>query len=172
MTRDCLVLAPPPVDVSPAPGKLLRFLGYRAVAAGELEALADERPPPDHAKEREQNRIPVEIAPGKEITLSPGEHSELIRAIIERFAPRFAPGSVLVYAGDTGDKWGYFDAPLLAGLGVDVDSHGKMPTWCCTSQRKTGCCWSSPSPVTARSMASVTPSWRSCSPDRLPDWSM
>lgn len=80
-----------------------------------------------YAKEREQNRIPVEIAPGKQITLSPGEHSELIRAIIEDFAPRFAPGSVLVYAGDTGDKWGYFDAPLLAGLGVDVDSHGKMP---------------------------------------------
>jgi hypothetical protein len=80
-----------------------------------------------YAREREQERIPVEIAPGKEITLSPGEHSELIRAIIEEFAPRFAPGSVLVYAGDTGDKWGYFDAPLLAGLGVDVDPHGKMP---------------------------------------------
>lgn len=80
-----------------------------------------------YAMEREQNRIPVEIAPGKEITLSPGDHSELIRAIIEDFAPRFAPGSVLVYAGDTGDKWGYFDAALLAELGVDVDSHGKMP---------------------------------------------
>lgn len=80
-----------------------------------------------YAKEREQNRIPVEIAPGKEITLSPGEHSELIRAIIEDFAPRFAPGSLLVYAGDTGDKWGYFDVALLAELGVDVDSHGKMP---------------------------------------------
>ena len=80
-----------------------------------------------YAKEREQNRIPVEITPGQQITLSPGEHSELIRAIIENFAPRFAPGSVLVYAGDTGDKWGYFDAALLAGLGVDVDSHGKMP---------------------------------------------
>jgi hypothetical protein len=80
-----------------------------------------------YAKEREQNRIPVEIAPGKKITLSPGEHSELSRAIIEDFAPRFAPGSVLVYAGDTGNKWGYFDAALLVRLGVDVDSHGKMP---------------------------------------------
>ncbi|BBJ23050.1 BsuBI/PstI family type II restriction endonuclease [Candidatus Nitrotoga sp. AM1P] len=80
-----------------------------------------------YAMEREQNRIPMQIAPGKEITLSPGEHSELIRAIVEEFGPRFAPGSVLVYAGDTGDKWGYFDAPLLAELGVDVDSHGKMP---------------------------------------------
>ena len=59
--------------------------------------------------------------------LSPGEHNKLIRAVVEDFAPRFAPGSVLVYAGDTGAKWGYFDAPLLAELGVIVDSHGKMP---------------------------------------------
>jgi hypothetical protein len=80
-----------------------------------------------YAKERQQNRIPVRIAPGKVITLSPGAHSELIRAIIEDFAQRFTPGSVLIYAGDTGDKSGYFDAALLAGLGVDVDLHGKMP---------------------------------------------
>jgi len=80
-----------------------------------------------YAKEREQNRIPVEVAPGRHITLSPGLHSQLIRSIIEDFAPRFAPGSLLVYAGDTGEKWGYFDAALLAGLGVNVDSHGKMP---------------------------------------------
>ena len=77
--------------------------------------------------DREQNRIPMQIAAGKEIMLSPGAHSELIRAIVEDFGPRFAPGSVLVYAGDTGEKWGYFDAPLLKKLGVDVDSHGKMP---------------------------------------------
>lgn len=80
-----------------------------------------------YASEREQHRVPVKIAEGKEISLSPGEHSELIRSIIEDFAPRFAPGSTLIYVGDTGDKWGYFDAPLLAELGVDVDSHGKMP---------------------------------------------
>lgn len=80
-----------------------------------------------YAKEREQNRIPVKIGPGKEITLSPGEHSELIRAIIEDFAPRFAPGSVLVYAGDTGNKWSYLDTALLTELGISVDPHGKMP---------------------------------------------
>lgn len=80
-----------------------------------------------YAKEREQNRIPVQIAESKKITLSPGEHSQLIRVIIEDFGPRFAPGSVLIYTGDTGDKWGYFDAPLLADLGVNVASHGKMP---------------------------------------------
>jgi adenine-specific DNA-methyltransferase len=80
-----------------------------------------------YAKEREQNMIPVQIAPSEKIHLSPGEHSDLIRAIIEDFAPRFAPGGVLVYAGDTGAKWGYFDSDLLEKLGVSVDSHGKMP---------------------------------------------
>ena len=80
-----------------------------------------------YAKAKKHHRIPVSIAPDQEITLSPGQHSELIRAIIEEFAPRFAPGSILIYAGDTGDKWGYFDKTLLCALGVDVDSHGKMP---------------------------------------------
>ncbi|MDP2828879.1 MAG: BsuBI/PstI family type II restriction endonuclease [Sulfuricellaceae bacterium] len=80
-----------------------------------------------YAKVREQARIPVRVAPGKEIQISPGEHSELIKAIIENFGSRFVPGGVLIYAGDTGDKWGYFDEALLEKLGVVVDSHGKMP---------------------------------------------
>lgn len=78
-------------------------------------------------KAREMAKIPVTLGNGNEIRLSPGGHSELIKAIIEEFAPRFAPGSTLVYAGDTGEKWGYFDQPLLTKLGVEVDSHGKMP---------------------------------------------
>lgn len=115
-------------QVEPAALTLLRTFGTPAWHDALTAYLAQrETLIARYAKEREQNRIPVEIAPGKEITLSPGEHSELIRAIIEDFAPRFAPGSVLVYAGDTGEKWGYFDAPLLADLGIDVDSHGKMP---------------------------------------------
>ncbi|MDR3281254.1 MAG: hypothetical protein LBT23_12185, partial [Synergistaceae bacterium] len=80
-----------------------------------------------NAKAREQKLVPVEIDNGKDFSLSPGKHSELIKAIIEDFAPRFVPGSALVYAGDTGNKWGYFNGTLLAGLGIMVDSHGKMP---------------------------------------------
>lgn len=115
-------------QVEPAALALMRSFGTPAwhdnltAYLTERETLAAR-----YAKQREQNRIPVQIEPGREITLSPGEHSELIRAIIEDFAPRFAPGSLLVYAGDTGEKWGYFDAALLADLGVEVDSHGKMP---------------------------------------------
>ncbi|EMA6782347.1 restriction endonuclease [Escherichia coli] len=115
-------------QIEPAALSMLRTFGSPAWHDSLTTYLAErETLVTRYAKEREQNRIPVEIAAGQQITLNPGEHSELIRAIIEDFAPRFAPGSVLVYAGDTGEKWGYFDAPLLAGLGVDVDSHGKMP---------------------------------------------
>jgi hypothetical protein len=115
-------------QVEPAVLTLLRTFGTPAWHDNLVAYLAEHQTlVSKYAKERVQNRIPVEIAPGKEITLSSGEHSELIRAIITDFAPRFAPGSVLIYAGDTGDKWGYFDAALLTGLGVDVDSHGKMP---------------------------------------------
>ena len=115
-------------QIEPGALALLRQFGTKAWHNALATYLANrETLVARYARERSQNRIPVEIAPGKKITLSPGEHSELIRAIIEDFAPRFAPGSVLVYTGDTGDKWGYFDAPLLSELGVEVDSHGKMP---------------------------------------------
>lgn len=96
-------------------GKLTEYLAKRQTLAAR------------YASERKQNLIPVKIAPGEEITLSPGEHSELIRAIIEDFGARFVPAGLLIYAGDTGEKWGYFDAALLSKLGVSVDSHGKMP---------------------------------------------
>ena len=61
------------------------------------------------------------------IHLRPGEHSELIKGVIEEFARRFVPGGTLVYVGDTGEKWTYFDEETLAKLGIVVDSHGKMP---------------------------------------------
>lgn len=80
-----------------------------------------------YANEREQRKLPVKLKNDLAFQISPGEHSELVKAIIEEFSPRFAPGAQLVYAGDTGDKWGYFDAVTLKNLNVEVDSHGKMP---------------------------------------------
>jgi len=115
-------------QIEPETLKLLHTFGTKAWHNNLTTYLANrETLTARYAKERKQNRIPVKIAKGKEITLSPGEHSELIRAVIENFAPRFVPDGILIYAGDTGDKWGYFDAPLLSELGVEVDSHGKMP---------------------------------------------
>lgn len=79
------------------------------------------------AKHRKMQMIPVQVEDGVSIDLTPGVHSELIEAIITQFAPRYAPGSEVIYVGDTGDKVGYFREERLRELGVTVDKHGKMP---------------------------------------------
>lgn len=116
-------------QVSPAGLALLRSYGtkswtanlaaYRAKNASLVE---------QYAVQRAMNQIPVTLASeNKKLNLTPGEHSTLIKAIIEDFAPRFAPGSVLIYAGDTGQKFAYLDETALKQLGLAFDSHGKMP---------------------------------------------
>ena len=80
-----------------------------------------------YAKERKQNRISIKIAKNKKLSLSPGEHSALIKGIIEEFGARFVSGGSLIYAGDTGDKMAFLDKELLSSLGIKIDHHGKMP---------------------------------------------
>ncbi len=63
----------------------------------------------------------------KSCEFTPTEHAELMRAITEDFAPRFAPGSKLIYVGETKQQPHYFDETLLSSLGVTVDAHGQMP---------------------------------------------
>ena len=99
--------------------------GWKKALLSYLETrqtLADQ-----FARHRDMQRIPVVINRSHKIKLSAGKHSDLIRAIIEEFVPRFVPGGELVYVGDTGTKWGYFDEKLLHTLGVKVGNHGKMP---------------------------------------------
>jgi hypothetical protein len=72
-------------------------------------------------------KLPVKLATGATLRLSPSDHGRLIKAIIEEFAPHFVPGGALIYARDSGEKWGYFDQELLAKLGVGVDTHATMP---------------------------------------------
>ena len=108
--------------------KLVKSYGgkdWEGLLAGYLEnttTLAQK-----YSREREQVKIPVEVSEDLILKLSSGEHSVLIKDIIEEFGPRFVPGSKLIYVGDTGSKFGYFDEELLAKLGVQLDNHGKMP---------------------------------------------
>ncbi|MEH2200628.1 BsuBI/PstI family type II restriction endonuclease [Nostoc sp.] len=79
-----------------------------------------------YAQEREMSRIPIVIN-GEIKTLSPGGQNILIEKIINDFAPRFTPGGKPIYVGDTDEKFIHFDEAALADLGVNIDSHGKMP---------------------------------------------
>lgn len=115
-------------QIEPETLRLLRKFG-RAAWAKSLTAYLKNRKTKvaRYARAREMQKLPVRLATGETMRLSPGDHSEIIKAVIEEFAPRFVPGGVLIYVGDTGEKWGYFDNELLTKLGVQVDGHGKMP---------------------------------------------
>jgi len=80
-----------------------------------------------YAQARSMRRIPLTLAAGVAIELSPGGQNALIRQIIDEFCPRFTPGARPLYVGDTRQKWAYFDEAGLRALGVVVQEHGKMP---------------------------------------------
>lgn len=80
-----------------------------------------------YAQERSMQRIPIRVNSAENILLSPGGHNILIKKVINDFCSLFIPEGSLLYVGDTGDKWGYFDKQSLEALGVTVDAHGKMP---------------------------------------------
>lgn len=115
-------------QVEPNALALFRKFGTKAWTQNLLNHLETRQTLADQfAKHRDMQRIPVTIKNGLKIKLSAGNHSHLIRAVIEEFVPRFVSGGELVYVGDTGTKWGYFDEKLLHALGVKAGSHGKMP---------------------------------------------
>jgi len=79
-----------------------------------------------YARERDRQRIPVQLAGGQEIRLSPGEHNALVKRILDDFCQLFTPGGQIIYVGDTQAKWAYFDRERLEKLGVKIEEHGKM----------------------------------------------
>ena len=79
-----------------------------------------------YASKRAVRKMPVRIN-GLELTFSPGKHNQLQRAIIEEFAPRFAPNSECLYVGDTIEKDLVKNENKLRELGFAITLHDKMP---------------------------------------------
>ena len=71
-------------------------------------------------------KMPVKIN-NKDFTFSPGKHNQLQKAIIEEFAPRFAPNSECLYVGDTIEKDMVKNTEKLSRLGFEITLHDKMP---------------------------------------------
>lgn len=71
-------------------------------------------------------KIPIRIN-GQNLEFSTGKHNELQKAIIEEFAPRFAPNSIVLYVGDTRDKDLYKDEKNLKELHITMGEHEKLP---------------------------------------------
>ena len=79
-----------------------------------------------YASKKRMQKMPVKIN-NKDFTFSPGKHNQLQKAIIEEFAPRFAPHSECLYVGDTIQKDMVKDIDKLSQLGFEITLHDKMP---------------------------------------------
>ena len=79
-----------------------------------------------YASKKEMEKMPVRIN-GEDYTFSPGKHNQLQKAIIEDFAPRFAPNAECLYVGDTIQKDLKKEEERLKELGFTITLHDKMP---------------------------------------------
>ena len=79
-----------------------------------------------YASKKKMSMMPVKIN-GQDFSFSPGKHNELQKAIIEEFAPRFAPNSGCLYVGDTIEKDLVKNVEKLTELGFEITLHDKMP---------------------------------------------
>ena len=79
-----------------------------------------------YASKKRMEMMPVCVN-GKELKFSPGKHNALQRAIIEQFAPRFAPSCECLYVGDTIKKDLIKNVDKLSQLGFSITLHDKMP---------------------------------------------
>ncbi len=80
-----------------------------------------------YARRRASKSIPVKLPGGGQVVLSPGKHNVLQHEVVEVFLPRFAPGALLLYLGDTDHKALHVEADRLAELGIPVNEHDKLP---------------------------------------------
>lgn len=79
-----------------------------------------------YASKKTMPMMPVKIN-NVDYVLSPGSHNQLQKAILEEFAPRFAPNSECLYVGDTTNKDLVKNVNKLSELGFEITLHDKMP---------------------------------------------
>ena len=79
-----------------------------------------------YASKKQMQKMPVLIN-GDQFQFSAGKHNQLQKAIIEEFAPRFAPNSQCLYVGDTAEKDLLKNEEKLQELGFQITLHDKMP---------------------------------------------
>lgn len=79
-----------------------------------------------YRNKKEMKKMSVLIN-SEEFKFSPGAHNELQKAILEEFAPRFAPNSECLYVGDTIKKDLVNNVKKLKELGFEITLHDKIP---------------------------------------------
>jgi hypothetical protein len=80
-----------------------------------------------YKKPHHYKQTPLHLPDGSVLQLSPGKHNQVQAAVLKEFGPRFAPGAVLVYFGDTAKKNLFCDSQLLSEIGIQFSNHDKLP---------------------------------------------
>ena len=107
--------------------KLLKSLGTDSAERQFRRFLAYHEKLVDiYASKKKMTMMPVKIN-GSDFHFSTGKHNQLQKAIIEEFAPRFAPNSECLYVGDTIEKDLVKNSDKLSKLGFSITLHDKMP---------------------------------------------
>lgn len=78
-------------------------------------------------RRRTKQLVPVKFPNGKQVSLSPGAHNKLQKAVVEDFATRFPEEPTLLYLGDTAKKSLYIEAEILKSLRFPITEHDKLP---------------------------------------------
>ncbi len=78
-------------------------------------------------RKRNLEKIPVRLPSGINLHLSPGEHNELQKLIVEEFLSRFGMGADVLYIGDTTNKQLYKDDRNLNEIGFFTLEHDELP---------------------------------------------
>lgn len=119
--RNCYQVQPAALDV-------LRMYGL-GDWDGQLTAYLDDVPGlrAQYESARTLELIPVTLADGRAVTLTPGGQNVLMKQMVEDFCARWTPGGYVLYIGDAGKDDPVYDKAKLSELGVELDKHGKFP---------------------------------------------
>ncbi len=80
-----------------------------------------------YQRSRQTVALPLKLADGKQLYLTPGKHNELQIAIVEKFGPRYASDAIVLYLGDAANKFVIFERERLEQLDVPITMHDKLP---------------------------------------------
>lgn len=76
---------------------------------------------------RQEQVVTAELPSGATLTLSPGRHNEVQRAVLADFRRFFAPDSEVLYVSDTAKKLLFVETEKLERLSIPVSDHDKLP---------------------------------------------
>ena len=86
------------------------------------ESLRDQLVKPRHLE-----RFEIQISAEKALEFDAGSHNELIKAVIERFLPRFGRNPEVLYVGDASNKLLHVAEDRLRELKFFDIGHGELP---------------------------------------------